>query len=173
MKQPKTFLLLSVIVAVLVLGIAYAAISSVTFNVTGNVVATGDQGNFKVIFTKGEVNTISGESTGNATIQTNNTDAVVALTGFTKLNDEVQVVLTIENTSDDIYALLSLDDYELTGNDKGYFELSTPTFSSNFIKPVDGTATLTFNVKLVKTPIDDVVANIRISFVAAPSHTNS
>lgn len=173
MKQPKTFLLLSVVVAVLLLGIAYAAISSVTFNVTGNATATADQGNFKVVFTEAKVNKVKGAADGTATIETSAKDAKVTLDGFTTLGDKVEVVLTIANTSDDIFALLSLTKAELTGNDKGYFYMSNPTFSSNYIAPVDGTATLTFTVELVKTPMEDLTANIDISFVAAPSYANS
>lgn len=50
MKKRKTFLGLILVIAVLVLGVGYAALTSVNFTINGTASATADQENFKVIF---------------------------------------------------------------------------------------------------------------------------
>ena len=171
MKQPKTFLLLSVILSILVLGVAYAAITNVTFNVSGNVVATGDQANFKVKFINAEVNTKVGNASGTANIEASEKDAIIELNGFTKANDEVEVIFTIENKSDDLYAIIKIKEARLTGVNKGEFNMQYQIYPTN-IAPGE-TSRLIINIKLLRTPINDITATAKISFVAEPSNEPS
>ena len=50
MKNKRTLVVVALIVAAILLGIGYAAIANVTLNITGNVTASPDQTNFKVLF---------------------------------------------------------------------------------------------------------------------------
>lgn len=168
MKQPKTFLLLSVIVAVLVLGIAYAAITAVNLTVTGNVTATPDQGNFKVAFGKAddESNKPTFSGTGTATLNvTGDLTATMDVTGFTKVNDEITVTFKILNTSDDISATLLAADP--TNNNTEYFEV-TKNLDKSSIAAVNGVATLTVTVRCIKTPLESQSATIGVVVTATP-----
>jgi len=59
MKQKRTFVTLLLVIAILCLGIAYAAISSVNLTITGNVSAIAAEGTVEVEFTDAKVETTS------------------------------------------------------------------------------------------------------------------
>lgn len=162
MKQPRTFLLLGVIVSVLILGIAYASINDVTLKVSGNVVASPDQGNFNVAFS-GKPST-SGKGTINASA--NGKVATMDVSGLTVVNDTATAVFTIANTSTDLKATLT--EVDITNDNTDYFTV-TASLASNELAAETGTTTLTVNVQLVKLPIDaDETAVIGVSFDAQP-----
>jgi len=167
MKQPKTFLLLSIVVAVLVLGIAYAAITSVTMNITGNVGATADQGNFDV----GLDGAPTFNKIGTSTISANGgvsdrTRAWLEISGLKKVGDTVTATYTIVNNATDLYASLSVTNCVLTGEDKDFFNISYQLGEST-LHPTTST-TLTVTVKLVQSPLDDVTADVDIGLKADP-----
>jgi len=171
MKQPKTFLLLSIVVAVLLLGIAYAAITSVTMNITGNVGAAADQGNFDVgfdgqpSFNKTGTDTISASGT-----VIDRTDATLVVAGLKKVGDTVTATYTIVNNATDLKATLSLDKCALTGDDANYFNISYQ-FGKTELGPESST-TLTITVELVQSPLDNVTADVDISLHADPSYVS-
>jgi len=165
MKQPKTFLLLSVVVAVLVLGIAYAAISSVTLNVNGNVTASPSDANFKVAFTK------QTSTSGAGTIQASaeGLNGTLTVTGLTTVGQEATAIYNIENTSDDIVAKLTVNP---SWANKEYFDV-TATLGTDTLPAVNGATTLTVVVRLKKSPITaDVTTTVNVAVTANPVHAS-
>lgn len=162
MKSPKTFLLLSIIVAVLVLGIAYAAISSVTLNVTGNVVAAPSDANFKVAFDRSSAPTTSGVGTINATY-TDDLNADVKITGWTKKGDTATIVFKIKNNSADLAATLTK-----TVSTASKFTITAELSTTRIEK--GETAELTVVVTLNETPISaNIACDFDVAVIAAPS----
>jgi len=164
MKQQRTFLLLSVIVAVLVLGVAYAAITSVTLNVNGNVLASAEQGNFKVKF----VDDPTFDGTGTAIVKvTSDTTATMDISGLTSVGDTMQVTYLIENTSADIYADLT----KSVTNDNSEYFVVTSELSHERMVP-GSKAKLYVTIRLAKTPLVDQKAQIGVKIVADPSYAS-
>ena len=161
MKNPNTMLLLTVIVGVLVLGVAYAAIQNVTLTVTGEVVATPDQGNFKVKFT----GTPTSSGNGNATVSiTGDLTATMSITGLKVVGDEMVVRYIIANESQGISADLSRT---LTHTNNEYFDV-TATLSETQIDTTS-TATLIIKVKLIKVPItENATDSVTVNVIARP-----
>lgn len=115
MKQKRTFLLLSVVVAVLVMAIGYAAVSNINLRVSGAAQATPDQGNFKIAFTGTPSITKKGNATCTAQL-TGDTSAVLNITGLSTSGDEAIATFTVKNSSPDISAYV---DYWVDGHDNG------------------------------------------------------
>lgn len=112
MKQPRTFLLLGVVVATLLLGVAYAAIQNINFNITGTVTATPDQGNFNVRFT--DVKAYAGTGTANIT-KTGDTSARIEISGFSTAGQVGQVKLQMINESNGLTAYIAPKDLNYSG----------------------------------------------------------
>jgi len=165
MRAQRTFLLLSVVVAVLLMAVAYAAISNVTLNITGNVAATADQGNFKVAFTGTPSYTrASGtSSTATATMTASGQTATMNVSGMQTAGDTVVITYSIKNSSSDIGALLSAT---RTVSNTTYFSVSTSFGSTDL--PAGNTTTLTVTVKLIKTPLSNVSSTVTVNITASP-----
>lgn len=166
MKSPKTFLLLSIVVAVLVLGIAYAAISSVTLTVTGNATAIPNADNFVVKFDSKQTPTTSGSGTIDASY-TGDLTANISITGWSKAKEKATIVLYITNYSDDLAATLtkevsSADKFKITAN------LDTTRIEKG------ETAELTIVVELLETPIkNNIECNFNVNVEATPANPSS
>jgi len=176
MRAPRTFLLLTVIVAVLLMAVAYAAISNVTLNVTGNVVATGDQGNFKVAFSGAPTyKVVNGNFTPAVEGSASGLTARIDVSGMKTRNDEIELIFPIKNSSTDIYAYLS---WEANITNSEYFEISEIFKSNNIESNEDagenvGPGNIQYVhvcVKLIKTPIEDVSTKITINVEASPTY---
>jgi len=180
MKQQRTFLLLSVIVAVLVLGVAYAAITSVTLNINGNVLASAEQGNFKVAFATNP----TFDGTGTATVKvTSDTTATMDISGLSSVGDTMVVTYTIKNSSTDLWANLT---NSVTNNNPEYFSVTAEfdgfyndgynswdygSYVGYRIAPWD-TMDLKVTVRLLKTPITEQKATIGVKVVASPDYAS-
>jgi len=186
MKQPKAFLLLSIIVAVLVLGIAYAAIGNITLNVNGNVVASPNEENFKVRFATGTGTKVSG--TGSGTFDLVNTDAnqlsaKLSASGFTTKGQTATYKIEIENASQgDLKAKLSFNELTPTltlagisvtdgattvvAGANNYFSVDA-TLDTEEIAP-GAKATLTVTITMLKTPLDNLVGEFTFKIYASP-----
>jgi len=153
--------IIGVLIAILVLGIGYAAITGVDLNVTGNANVKPDQDNFNVHF---DTNTAPSITKGanvvaDATVTATYTDdlnATINVDGFTKKGDTATVVYTIINESEDIDATLSGPDIDttVTGYNSEYFDV-TATLGKSELAAQGDTTTLTVVVEAKKTPIDD------------------
>lgn len=168
MNKSKSFALLAVISAVLILGVAYAAIGNVTMNVTGTAIssATEDASNFNVKFT-GATNEVSGTGVSVTTDVTGGTVATYTVTGMKEVGDSATVVFTITNSSTDLKAVLS-GLTTTTEGDTDYFEVTDAVLSDLTVDAEGGTQTLTVKVELVRASVTGKSITIKTSFTATP-----
>jgi len=173
MSRTKTLYLLLITVAVLVMSIAYTAITNLEFNITGNASAAPSADNFKVAFGKvGTVNAPSfvvgaGTSAGvNVAFTTPlDTAATLDVTGLKRVGDSVVATFTVINESTDLDATLT--ELNTTGTNN-YFTVTAKS-TDKVIKAREKT-NIEVTVTLIKLPItSNAVANISVNFSAVPT----
>lgn len=175
MKESKAFYLLAVVAAILIIGVAYAAINSITLNVTGTANAAPSDANFKVAFT-GDVTKAVADGNGASQADRESKVTATAADGSTTatLNiesgalqskgDKVTAVYTVDNASADLKATLAVS---TSGTDSDYFKVETALGSTSLIPGASTTITVT--VELIKNPVDAVSTNISVGVVASAS----
>lgn len=162
MKRRNTYVGLILLLAVLMLGIGYAAMSNITLNIGGSASAIVEDENFKVKFT-GTPEVSSSDVT--ATI-TDDHNATLNVTGLSAKGDKVTATYTIENASEDLSASVAVP--TITNSNEDYFTVTTDMSASQTLA-AGGNTTVTVTVELVKTPVDaDQTADIKVSLVASP-----
>ena len=161
MKKTNKIILTSVIVAVLLLGIGYAAIQNITLNIAGTAAADPSQANFKVMFSG--IPTVSDDTYATAAI-TDDTNAIVNVEGLTKKGDIVTAIYTVQNASTDLSADLGVS---TTNSNTEYFTLSSEIAQTSLV--AGEATTLTVTVELTKTPIKESVrTTIGVQLEAMP-----
>lgn len=151
-----------VIVAVLMIGIGYAAIQNITLNIAGSVAADPNQSNFNVMFSG--TPEVSSETYVTASI-TNDTNATINVSGLTSKGDTVTATYTIQNASSSLSA--NITNIATTNSNKEYFEVS-PQLETTTLGSGEAT-TIIVTVKLIKTPIaESVSSTIGVQFEAEP-----
>ena len=119
---------LFVLIAVVTLGIGYAAISAVNLIINGNATARVDQNNFKVHFTGAQAISGSTGASGTSTIDSqDDTKAMFDVTGLTKVGDYAEAVYTVRNDSNGVGAEISLS---VSNSNSEYFKV-TETIQDN------------------------------------------
>ena len=154
------------LVAIILVAVAYAAITNVELNINGVGSAQAKQENFKVEFI-GTPST-SGKGTTTATINSDDkTQGEVNVTGLTAKGDEAVAIYTVKNLSSDISADLTA---EATSSNQTYFEVIC-SLEKTTLKAQEET-TLKVTVRLLKTPIDetkeDLNSDIDVTLTADP-----
>ena len=154
------------LVAIILVAVAYAAITNVELNINGVGSAQAKQENFKVEFI-GTPST-SGKGTTTATIsESDKTKGTVNVTGLTAKGDEATATYTVKNLSSDISADLTA---EATSSNQIYFEVIC-SLEKTSLKAQEET-TLKVTVRLLKTPIDetkeDLNSDIDVTLTAEP-----
>ena len=154
------------LVAIILVAVAYAAITNVELNINGVGSAQAKQENFKVEFIG--TPTTSGKGTTTATINSDDkTQGEVNVTGLTAKGDEAIATYTVKNLSSDISADLTA---EATSSNQTYFEVIC-SLEKTTLKAQEET-TLKVTVRLLKTPIDETKenlnSNIGVSIKAEP-----
>lgn len=174
MKNKKRVMGFGLLVAVLFLGIGYAAITSVNFQIQGTATATVDSAQFQVDFiedaatvTKVGSNSLEVTDAKRIAPQT----ASFTATGFKAAGDKITVTYTVENKSEDLDAKLGGLTVNLANNNDGFF-----TAVANYgnggtrLTAKGGRTTVTVTVELVKTPIgedgEDLTPTITVNFPA-------
>lgn len=178
MNKKKSFTGLLIILAVLFLGVGYAAITSRTLTINGNVTVNPNENDFDVVF-KGAPTITDGTvpaTTATNTYDSNNRTATLTVDGLEKAGDKVVVTYTIENKSNSLKATLS--NLTVTNDSaNGYFTVETTELNNTVLgvysaaEATDET-TLVVTITLAKTPILDTdVKNVpfTITFDAAPT----
>ncbi|MBR3614953.1 MAG: hypothetical protein IKL55_07245 [Clostridia bacterium] len=161
MKKTNKIILASAIVAVLLLGIGYAAIQNITLNINGTAAADPSQSNFKVMFSG--TPTVSDDTYVTAAI-TDDTNATINVEGLTKKGDVVTATYTVQNASTDLSADLGVS---TTNSNTEYFTLSSEIAQTSLV--AGEATTLTVTVELTKTPItESVSATIGVQLEAMP-----
>ena len=154
------------LIAIILVAVAYAAITNVELNINGVGNAQAKQENFKVEFI-GTPST-SGKGTTTATInESDKTKGTVNVTGLTAKGDEATATYTVKNLSSDISADLTA---EATSSNQTYFEVIC-SLEKTTLKAQEET-TLKVTVRLLKTPIDetkeDLNSDIEVTLTAEP-----
>ena len=165
MKKRKVMSVLIILIAVAVLGIGYASITT-SLSLNGTATAAVNTDAFDVEFTASENLTDPGDDEIVTDISYTPTVAT-----FTAVLDSdhstASAQYTITNLSPELKAAISMGSMSVTG-DTAYFSV-TPTFTdipaSNALAP-NGTTTLTIQVDLIKTPVEQKQITITIPFTA-------
>ena len=161
---------LVLLIAVLLVAIGYAAITTVSLNINGTANATAEQKNFSVIFS----GTPEVSDPEKVTATLNEADAkkisaTMNVEGLSAKGDTVTATYTIENTSADLSAVLSAT---TTNTNTEYF-----TVTQNIAKGTIGhgeKTTITVTVELIKTPIEaGQEATIGVKIDANPQQPNA
>ena len=173
MKQNKKGLsiVLFALIAVIVLGVGYAAIEAINLTINGNATATPQQSNFVVKFKNESGDTTSTNATN---ISVSDLSASFDTTGLTKAGDKSIVTYTVKNSSPDLKADITLSCDPQTGYNSEYFNSPVCKFGNgtkSITLEAGGITTVTVEVEVAKTPIEtnqttQVVANL----VASPNN---
>lgn len=190
-KKKSLGLLVYVLIAVVALGIGYAAISAITLTINGTAHATPSQDNFVVEFDTTATNTITstpasiasyssnGDVTSASIDTTNDANKRTAkfdLYGFTTKDQFADVTFTVINKSPDIKAKLCSADISVTGGSAATFT-STASLPSATGDPAcvtlnanGGTTTIVVRTTLNVTPstADIAATDLRVQFTATP-----
>ena len=158
-------IVLLVVIAVVTLGIGYAAISAVNLIINGNATASVNQENFKVHFTQAQAITGTTGASGTSSIDTqDDTKAMFDVTGLTKVGDYAEAVYTVRNDSNGVGAEISLS---VSNSNSEYFKV-TETILDNKLQAGEET-TAKVKVEMIKTPITDSVStSITATLIATP-----
>ena len=161
MKKTNKIILTVFIIAILLLGIGYAAIQNITLNITGTATADPNQANFKVMFSGTPI--VSNSEYITAAI-TDDINATISVNGLTTEGQMVTAEFTVQNASSDLSTDLSVT---TTNSNTEYFILSSEINKSSLIA---GEATIVkVNVELAKTPLAGrVESTIGVQLVATP-----
>ena len=165
-KSKKTLqIVLVVLIAVLSLGIGYAAISSANLIINGNTTASVDQNNFKVHFTGAQAISGSTGVSGTSTIDTqDDTKAMLDVTGLTKVGDYAEAVYTVRNDSNGIGAEITLN---LESSNMEYFKVTETILDDKLQAGEETTAKV--RVEMIKTPLrETITTNITATLTASP-----
>lgn len=164
--------IIGVLIAILVLGIGYAAISGVTLNITGTGTISPDDANFKVHYDTSvtPTTTLATGTTTGATATAAYTDELngtLTVSGFTKKDDSATATYTIINESEDINATLATPTIGTYNTE--YFTVSSSVASTSLAYG-GATTTQTVTVTAIKTPTDaDKTTAINVTLNATPA----
>lgn len=161
MNKTKKIIIGVVIIAILLIGIGYAAISNITLNIGGSAKANPSDANFSVRLTG--TPTVSDQTKVTGATVTGDLSATIKVEGLTTKGEKVTATYTIENTSADLSANLSATVPENTNSE--YFKV-TPTLAKTQIKSHE-TTTVVVEVELLKTPVEkDETSSINVQIIA-------
>lgn len=106
MKKQNKIIIGTIFVIILLMGIGYAGVTTMGLTISGKVLATADQTNFKVQFTGATpiTNSNNSKATIDAKAEVGSTQATINISGLTTKDDFASAILEIENASIDINA---------------------------------------------------------------------
>lgn len=173
MKKRKTLLGLGLLALVLVLGVGYAAISGVDLSISGTAATATEATDLKVSFngTVTPTDATSGKVVGTAT--DGSLTGTITVTDLL-LNETVSAVYELKNEETDVDAIVKLAESNgIVNSNTEFFQVTTSLDSNaelNVAAGSNGTAKVTVNVKLIKTPVtrEEGTANITINLTADP-----
>lgn len=173
MKKKRTLTVVAMVLAVLLLGVGYAAtIGNIQLNITGNATATPDSNLYVVKFTAASETTPIDSKKSYINVDAkvdSDLEGTINVTGMKTKGDSVTVQYTIANESEDLSAALSVD---LGDGTSDKFTI-TPTLGTELLAK-DSTTTLTVVITLNETPISgDLTTSIPVTVTAVPTTPTS
>lgn len=165
MKRKSLIIATVLLVAILLIGLGYAALTSLTLNISGDVAANPDDANFTVQFSSADAPVVSDSDNVQASINPSDPKkATIHVEGLTAKGDTATATYTIENKSNDLTASLSA---KTTNSNTEYFDVSY-AFDSTSLKKLSKT-TVTVTIELLKTPVQDTEnSDIGLEITATP-----
>lgn len=161
MKKTNKIIMLVVLIAIMLLGIGYAAIQNITLNIGGTANADPSQANFSVKFTGTPV--VSDTSKVEATI-TDNVNATINVEGLTNKGEIVTAEYLVQNASEDLSTDLVV---ESSNSNEEYFLIQTKIGKTSLSAGEETTVIIT--VELIKVPIEEkVTSTIGVTLTAKP-----
>lgn len=185
MKKRNVGMMLGFVVATLVLVVGYALVADISLSVGGSASAGASNENFDVQMVAGS---LDDDGTSNNVTVTDNTMAAekqlnvnFTATGFTAKGDKAVVTYTIENSSNDLYAVLTSNGVVVTvpedTNDVTYYKNSASLFDAEFyfdgVKETktktisseadENTTTVTIVITLKETILDEENVSVNIN----------
>ena len=167
MKKKRTGIL-GVLLAVLALGIGYAAVNAITLTITGSGTISSIDDNFKVEYTSVAVANKSSNVT--TTQSVSGETGTFTVTGMTKKGDYAEFTFTITNSSQGLSAVLGTPAIA-SGYNSEYFTVTSTTNSPTTLTSTGATNTTTQTVRVeaAKTPTaDQTSGKITITLEATP-----
>ena len=148
------------VLAIILVGIAYAAITNTELNISGTGKAEGSQSNFVVEFIG--TPTTSGDGTTVATIDEKvKTKGTITVTKLTTRGETATAKYTVKNKSAELSADLKA---EATCTNDDYFEVIC-SLDKTTLKAQEETI-LTVSVKMLRTPVDETKENVKADITA-------
>ena len=166
--------ILGILIAIVIIGIGYAAITAVPLVINGSGTISPDQNNFDVLYTACS-NTAKTPNDLTATCSASDTTtATFSVSGMTKAGDTATFTFTITNNSADLKADLTKAVTYLTNNNTEYFEVTETTFANTTLNP-GATTTQVVTVRAIKTPVgtSDISGDFTLELSAAPNNQSS
>lgn len=167
MKSKKTILGIVLLIAILLLGIGYAAISGITLKIGGTADATANTDNFIVKFTSATAGTnctLAEISSSDTTGRT----ATMNVSGLKSAEDTATATFVVTNESPDLNAVLAVTTETMTGDAADYFDVKATIADNTTSVEPNGTRTVTVTVTLKQTIIEDKTATINVELTATP-----
>ena len=167
MKSKKTILGIVLLIAILLLGIGYAAITDVTLNINGTADATANTDNFIVKFTSatpGDKCTLAEVTSSDP----NGRTATMNVSGLQTAGDTATATFVVTNESHDLKAALAVTTQTMGGTNPDYFDVEATIADNTASVLPNGTRTVTVTVTLKETIIADKTATINVQLSATP-----
>ena len=161
MKNRKKMITTALIVLVLLLGVGYATVSSVSLNINGT--ANAESKELQVFYdgvnsgTSAKVTAISSPV---------NTRAATFTVENMTLNETVTMTFEVKNYETDVNATLAAPSVTENTN-RDYFQVTTSCNKTTL--NAGDTATITVNVKLIKTPVTAEAGSTTVTVAMAAS----
>ena len=171
MSKQKKLITTVVVVAILLMGIGYAALTATTLTIGGSATASALQDNFKVYYTGNA--TKSTDANVAETVASEDTHAEVTITGLTAAGDSEYAILEITNASNGVDAesvVVTTD-----GTDSAYFDIEAEMCNASGAAITDNSLAVgaktyvKVTATLLKTPTtDNVSTTIDVTLTATP-----
>lgn len=162
MKNRKKMITTALITLVLLLGVGYATVSSVSLNINGK--ANAESKELQVFYDGVNSGTVSGKVT-TISSPVKAREATFTVENMT-LNETVTMTFEVKNYETDVNATLAAP--SVTQNTKEEYFRVTTSCDKTTLNAGD-TATITVNVKLIKTPVTDEAGSTTVTVAMAAS----
>ena len=162
MKNRKKMITTALLVLVLLLGVGYATVSSVSLNINGTAKAGSKE--LQVFYDGVNSGTVSGKvTTISSPVKTR--EATFTVENMT-LNETVTMTFEVKNYETDVNATLAAPSVTQNTNEE-YFQVTTSCDKTTL--NAGDTVTITVNVKLIKTPVTVETGSTTVTVAMAAS----
>ena len=178
MKKRKTFIGMALVLAILILGVGYAAINTVNLNINGtaNVTANAD---FKVVFDEEDAIEVTGGASGATAKYTGELTATMTVS-LDSTNKTQSAVYKIDNNSSELSATLVANVTNEDATLNKYVTVETQLYADeNCAQALNGpvakdeSAYLKVTATLVNNPAQDVLGKtFTVTVTANPADAN-